>query len=129
MPWGNERDYKDKSRIIKKDKAFYNCYLFLSAIAKNRINKSGKKGNDNIFKISNSPKITTGYLGVKDLHKIMLKIRLKRLKQFFIQGIKFKGIIFILDIIKYIFSIGDMRIVSLNYCYKQHAGFGAAYNL
>jgi len=59
------------------------------------------------------PRIRTLSLSLVDLNKIMWKIRLVKFLRFLSFGFRLKKLIFILDIIKYIFSINACRAIPL----------------
>jgi anaerobic magnesium-protoporphyrin IX monomethyl ester cyclase len=61
----------------------------------------------------NSPRMRTQSLSIVDLNKIMCKIRLIKFLRFFLLGLKTKKMVFILDIIKYVFSINGCRSIAL----------------
>ena len=66
------------------------------------------------------PRIRTLSLNTKDLNRLMLDIRIMQVCQFLRWGIKLKKGGFILDIIKYIFSIGNCRKIPLRNFYIRY---------
>lgn len=53
----------------------------------------------------------------KDISKIIFQLHWKYLLLHFVRGFKMRGIIFILDILKFIFSVGDCRVIPLTHPY------------
>ena len=66
-----------------------------------------------LMKQLNHPRMRTQSLTIADLNGIMWRIRLIKLFRFLFLGLKAKKIVFIADIIKYIFSINGCRAISL----------------
>ena len=61
----------------------------------------------------NHPRIRTETLDIADLNRIMWKIRLMKFLRFLFFGLRAKKMVFISDIIKYLFSINGCRSISL----------------
>lgn len=67
-----------------------------------------------LLKQPNHPRMPTLSLTLGDLEMIMWRIRLIKLFRFLLLGLKTKKAAFLIDIVKYVFSINGCRSISLN---------------
>ncbi|MDD5254982.1 MAG: radical SAM protein [Candidatus Omnitrophica bacterium] len=74
---------------------------------------------DNLTKPWNTPRIAIKNMEIKELKRLMLKIRIVKVAKFFTLGIRFKGLIFLFAVFKYVFSIGGYRTMSLRNPYME----------
>jgi len=108
---------RETMAIIKLAKPLNSYFSFYQPLPKTELGERSKAriiiSEEKIKKAWNTPRIALESMGVYELKNVMLGIRIHKVCKFFLAGIKLKGVGFIMTVIKYIFSIGGYRTMSL----------------
>jgi biotin synthase-like enzyme len=108
---------KNSRKLVKEIKPYKTAYNFYQPLPRTELAEKAKGaviGKDiKPLRFSNLPRLSAKALSIEGLNMIMWSIRIKEASRFLGQGLRLKGVIFILDVIRYIFSINGSRPIPL----------------
>ncbi|MFA4983879.1 MAG: radical SAM protein [Candidatus Omnitrophota bacterium] len=109
--------------LLRKAKPVNTYFSFYQPLPKTELGEATREyivvSEDKLTKPWNTPRISVKYIKISELKRLMLRIRIAKVLKFFISGIRLKGARFIVTVIKYLFSIGGYRTMSLRNPYME----------
>ena len=112
------------TKELKPIMSYFNCY---QPLPKTELGEKIWPGRwDNIIDnqgfvdLWNKPRILTNTLTIVDLHKQLLRIHIRILTMFLINGLRKRGIVFLRDVFSYVFSRRIQRKLSLQHPFSYY---------
>jgi len=121
-PYDDAETIRNTLRLLRETKPLKAHITFYQHLPytelSNNLNSRRTEGEGAIFKAWNVPRAGTMHLKHWQLKIFMVRFFLRRIAMLFYHGFRFKGVLVLRDMCKYLFAIGGSRTVPLNnYCF------------